>query len=327
VNDGFRHVIFASVRDVSSDELIWSVEHFLHFRDHLYIDGWAFHPRLSVKGLSVQLPDGTRLKSAGYGLPSPDIAAHHGSVAASCRFSIRVLVRSADDARQAHLRFRMSRGPAIQIDTLNRNLEADPFHKLFPRFQEMVRLLDAPTIVEIGSRARSGNVNTGWIPKNATFVGFDAIAGPNVDVVGDAHEIGQYFAGSSVDVIYSVSTMEHLAMPWKVVVEMNSVLKQGGLVFTGTHQTWPVHDAPWDFWRFSVDTWPSLFNEATGFEILDVAMGERASVVADFLSPSTAGLDRQPAYLGSAVISRKTGETGLRWDVDTKQTTHLDYPA
>ena len=30
-----------------------------------------------------------------------------------------------------------------------------------------------------------------------------------------------------------------------------------------------LHDAPWDFWRFSADSWDALFNKRTGFIILD----------------------------------------------------------
>lgn len=221
----------------------------------------------------------------------------------------------------------MSRGPVALAENLNRNLGADPFNQLYLQFHEMVRSLGAPTIVEVGSRARSGNVHVGWLPKDATYTGFDVRDGPNVDLVGDAHKISDYFPNSSVDAIFSLSTIEHLAMPWKAVVEMNSILKIGGLMFVGTHQTWPVHDAPWDFWRFSSYTWRTLFNEATGFEIVDVAMGERASVVADFLTPATAGLDLQPAFLGSSVIARKVGSTDLDWDVDPSMTTDSDYPA
>ena len=312
---------------MDSESLVWSVDHLSHFRGHLYVDGWAFHPRYRVRSISVQLPGGKLIKARGYGLASPDIATHHGDRAKRCRFSLRVAVPNADDARQASLVFRMSRGPAALAENLNRNLGADPFNQLYLQFHEMVRSLGAPTIVEVGSRARSGNVHVGWLPKDATYSGFDVIDGPNVDVVGDAHKISDYFPSASVDAIFSLSTIEHLAMPWKAVVEMNSILKIDGLVFVGTHQTWPVHDEPWDFWRFSSYTWRTLFNEATGFEIVDVAMGERASVVADFLTPSTAGLDLQPAFLGSSVIARKIGSTGLDWDVDLRMTTDADYPA
>jgi SAM-dependent methyltransferase len=316
-----------NVGALSAEPLMWSVDHHSHFRGHLYVDGWAYHPHARVRSMSVLLPDGQVIRADGYGLASPDIQGLHGDGAERCRFSLRVAVPNAHDARQASLVFRLSHGPDARAENLSRNLGADPFNRLYLRFHEMVRSLESPTVVEVGSRARSGNLHVGWLPEDSTYRGFDVIDGPNVDVVGDAHKISQYFPNSSVDAIFSLSTMEHLAMPWKAVVEMNSILRSGGLVFAATHQTWPVHDAPWDFWRFSSFAWAALFNESTGFEILDVAMGERASVVADFLTPSTAGLDEQPAFLGSAVIAKKVGPTSLDWDVDLRRTTDADYPA
>ena len=34
-------------------------------------------------------------------------------------------------------------------------------------------------------------------------------------------------------------------MPWKVVLELNRVMAEGGLLFTATHHTWPPHELPW----------------------------------------------------------------------------------
>lgn len=61
-------------------------------------------------------------------------------------------------------------------------------------------------------------------------------------------------------------------MPWKVVLEMNKVLKKGGVGFIFTHQTTQLQEPPLDFWRYSIYSWDALFNAHTGFEILDRAM-------------------------------------------------------
>jgi hypothetical protein len=157
-------------------------------------------------------------------------------------------------------------------------------------------------------------------------VGFDIKGGPNVDVVGDAHHISRYFSTATVDGVFSLSTIEHLAMPWKAVIELNVILKTHGLVFLATHQTWPVHEAPWDYWRLSEYAWGALLNAATGFEIVDVGMGSPASVVADHMLGGTVGLEREPAFLNSWVLARKTGPTTLRWDVDLAMITDQMYP-
>ena len=136
-----------------------------------------------------------------------------------------------------------------------------------------------------------------------------------MDVVGDAHALPEELADEGFQLVFSIAVFEHLAMPWKAVLSINRVLVDGGLVFVGTHQAFPVHDAPWDFWRFSDRAWHSLFNRATGFEIVATAMGQPADIVPHATLPSVVGIDSQPAFLTSSVLARKIGEPRVAWDV------------
>jgi hypothetical protein len=311
---------------MSTETFGWRVERFAHFHGRLYAQGWAFHLGLRLRSLYVQLPDGTLIKTSGYGLASPDVSAVHGDRASACRFSIEVEIPSAEEALRSKLLFR-GRGRSVVIEAPTEELALDPFHQLFPKFHHMVRAMGTPKVVEIGSRARSGIVNTAWLPQGASYVGFDIVDGPNVEVVGDAHEIGKHFEPSSIDAVFAISTLEHLAMPWQVIAQLNSVMRRGGLAYFASHQTWPLHDSPWDFWRFSTGAWRALLNRDTGFEVVEVAMGDRAAIVAEYLSPATANLDAQPALLGSAVIARKTHTTDLSWRVDPALARDQAYPA
>ncbi|WP_373690468.1 methyltransferase domain-containing protein [Sphingobium sp. DEHP117] len=72
---------------------------------------------------------------------------------------------------------------------------------------------------------------------------------------GQSLKCYQFFEASSFDAVYSVSVFEHLLMPWKVALEMNRVLRMGGIAYIHTHQTLGLHDMPWDFWRFSDTSW------------------------------------------------------------------------
>jgi Methyltransferase domain len=310
---------------MSTGTFVWHVDRFAFFGDHLYAQGWAFHTGFRLKSLLVKLPNGRLIRAKGYPLASPDVAEVHGDGAARCRFSVTVPVASADQARRSALLFR-GEGRSALIAEPTRTLSSDPFHQLFPRFQRMVQAMPRPMIVEIGSRARSGNVNTGWLPEGATYRGFDIVEGPNVDVVGDAHRLSERFEHSSIDAVFSVSTFEHLAMPWQVVAQLNRILRTGGLTYIGSHQTWPLHDSPWDFWRFSSSAWHALLNEETGFTVVEAVMGDGASTVADHLSLGTEELGSNPGFLGSAVIARKTHSSELSWDVDPAAATERGYP-
>ncbi|HJW30392.1 MAG TPA: methyltransferase domain-containing protein, partial [Saprospiraceae bacterium] len=145
---------------------------------------------------------------------------------------------------------------------------------VFTLFTEMMRKIDSPKILEVGSRAVTKDSLYQFLELGSPhqYTGLDIHDGPNVDKVGDAHELSAFFPGGHFDVIMSKSVFEHLAMPWKVVLEMNTVLKQNGLLFIHTLHTFPLHEKPWDFWRFSDEAWKVLLNKYTGFEIIETGM-------------------------------------------------------
>ena len=59
-------------------------------------------------------------------------------------------------------------------------------------------------ILEIGSRAVTGFIPRKFFPL-ANYVGFDIIAGENVDVIGDAHKLSSYFDSSEkFDLVFSL---------------------------------------------------------------------------------------------------------------------------
>ncbi len=203
------------------------------------------------------------------------------------------------------------------------------FHELFPEFLAIVRGLPEPFVVEIGSRDVTGVTRRDLFPTAGRFVGFDVHPGRGVDVVGDAHELSKYFEPNSVDAVLSASVFEHLVFPWKVVLEINRILKPGGYVFLSTHPTWPAHELPWDFWRFPVAGISNLFIPQTGFELIEAIEGlpcRAYSLVAD---APTRLLYRYTMNMGVGVLARKTGDYDreqLRWDVDPRSVVKSEYP-
>jgi SAM-dependent methyltransferase len=213
---------------------------------------------------------------------------------------------------------------SIALDT-----SQDPYHKIFRFFIEETDRRPAGRILEVGSRARSGNVYKGLFRNYAEYIGLDIIEGVNVDVVGDIHQLSRHFDGERFDFVYSVATFEHLAMPWKAVLEINKVMATGGWVYIGTHPTWPPHERPWDFWRFSEEGFRVLLNPVTGFEILECSAGLPCSIVPFGDEPAMRGLCEQPANLGISVIARKIGPSDRRlaWDVDVSEILDTNYPS
>ena len=103
------------------------------------------------------------------------------------------------------------------------------------------------------------------------------------------------------------------------------MLKPGAFGLFVTHQAWPVHDQPWDFWRYSSWAWHSILNRHTGFEILETRMAEPASLVAKV---AHAGVNHGdvPCYQSSSVLFKKIGSTSLDWPVRVSDVTSTIYP-
>jgi hypothetical protein len=248
-------------------------------------------------------------------------------VVAGQRIAFRASMPDAQHGPEVALGFRCADGGRYVVeDPSSIVLQRTRFHGPHQTFVDQLARLPGGTVVEVGSRNRSGRTYTGIVPEHLRYVGVDILEGPNVDIVGDAHELSSLVEPGSVDAVFSIATFEHLAMPWRCAVEINKVLKPGGVCFVLSHQTFPLHETPWDFFRFSDNAWHALFNQATGFEILDIAMGEAAAVTGLAMTPITLDMDRASAFLGSSVTCRKVCDATVDWPVPLDRIARSVYP-
>jgi hypothetical protein len=301
------------------------VDRFSVFDSVVTLAGWVFCSGRNVERIELLIGREPAV-DVPRGFPSDDVAAVFGDAAARCRFSLRAISGAPyEQILAASLRVTFSDGGELVLRELGeRNKGEEPVHRMFLDFLATLAEGAPGRFLEIGSRARSGVERKGLIPATWQYAGFDVVAGPNVDVVGDAHHLSKFFACGSFDGVMALSVLEHLLMPWKFAIELNRVMRVGAVAYFLTHQTYGLHDVPWDFWRFSSDAWPALFNDRSGFEIVRAALGEPAFVVPQ-LSRSSYN-PYAPAYLASAVIVRKISETSLVWDVDVESLIATTYP-
>jgi SAM-dependent methyltransferase len=162
-------------------------------------------------------------------------------------------------------------------------------------------------ILEIGSREVTGKSDARARFSKAEYVGFDFYPGSNVDVVGDAHKLSQYFGDQRFDIIYSIAVFEHFAMPWVVAVEIAKLLKPGGIIFVETHLSHGSHERPWHFFQFSDMALRVLFSPALGFECIEAGasnpiVGRFSALADDYLRfrPVT-GLYCHSEFLGRKI--------------------------
>jgi SAM-dependent methyltransferase len=295
--------------------LHWKVDECSAYFDRLRIRGWCFHTTSPIVGVEAIFPEPpTVVILASFGQESPDVAVSVDPRATHCRFDELLALPAEAIGRDFNLRFTFADKTIVKSDSVLENAcSGDRYFACWVHFVEMLRKLDSGEILEIGSRARSAINFRSFVPTTLRYVGLDILKGPNVDIVGDAHELEKLFGRHRFVASFSWSVFEHLAMPWKVALELNRVLKPGGIVYNATHQTWPLHEEPWDFWRFSQHSWQAIFNAATGFELIEAACGEPARIHPIRSNPATRSVPGEPAFLGSASIVRKISETELSW--------------
>jgi hypothetical protein len=123
-----------------------------------------------------------------------------------------------------------------------------------------------------------------------------------------------------------MAVFEHLLMPWKVALEMNKVMTEGGLALIISHGAWPLHEEPWDFFRFSKESWAGIFNAHTGFAVLEANYQHQASIVPHYIhSPDFEAMSAGPAYLLSGCLVRKVSAPQVAWDAEVGEVYNLGY--
>jgi SAM-dependent methyltransferase len=137
-------------------------------------------------------------------------------------------------------------------------------------FKQLLLGTPEPRVLELGTMRWDEGFAThhqAWAPHASQYVMSDVTDGLDVDVVADAHDLAP-FATSSFDAYIAVSVYEHLRQPWVAAQAAHRVLANGGLLLVFTHQTFPIHGYPSDYYRFTDVGLASLF-EDVGFEVLD----------------------------------------------------------
>jgi hypothetical protein len=303
----------------------FAIDIFAVFGRRLIFRGWVY----DAGGVaSLHLRIGARrvlLESFGQ-IDSADVVGHLGDKASGSRFEEIIAIDPvAEDIATATLVITCHNGKLHEIEHLGAP-RGQRAAMLSETFRSMLQARPAGALLEVGSRARSGVVRRGLTPGGWSYVGLDIMQGLNVDIVADAHELTTAFPSQKFDAVMAFSVIEHMMMPWKFVVELNRVLNMGAIGIFTTHQAWPLHDAPWDFWRFSDRAWPALLNRMTGFEVLEAQMGEPTYFVAQRCHNVTNFGMNNIGYLASNVLFKKVAETQLQWPVGVTDITETNYP-
>ena len=180
-------------------------------------------------------------------------------------------------------------------------------------FLQQVNEMPGPRVLELGTKRAFSDRSTmhkAWIPHAAAFIGTDYQNGLDVDVVADVHCLSSAFPEESFDVVISCSTFEHIKYPWIAAVEIARCLRLGGCVFVQTHQTYPLHGAPYDYWRFTRDGLAALFHPKIGMDTIACCHEFPCSITTEEDPGAIASLD---AFLNTCLCAIKIAATPGEW--------------
>jgi SAM-dependent methyltransferase len=103
------------------------------------------------------------------------------------------------------------------------------------------------------------------------YIGVDwtnTLHGLHADIAADLNK-PLPVASECVDHVVSFEVMEHLREPQVMLAEAFRVLRAGGAITVSTPFQWWVHEAPWDYYRYTCYGHRYLFDKA-GFIDIDV---------------------------------------------------------
>lgn len=131
-------------------------------------------------------------------------------------------------------------------------------YALFERFvRDHAHDLHGCSVLDVGSCDVNGTLRP-LFAGLGTYTGCDLEAGPNVDLVQE----GPYriqLSDAQFSVVVSANCLEHCKRPWLLVLEMDRMLKPGGLLALSVPFNIAPHRFPVDCWRILPDAFEDMF--------------------------------------------------------------------
>lgn len=119
----------------------------------------------------------------------------------------------------------------------------------------------------------------------------------SVDVMAWAHDLP--FGDESFDVVLCTEVLEHCPDPPAVMREVSRVLRPGGRAFVTTPFMIPLHEMPYDYYRYTPSALEALAEQA-GLTALSIK--PRGSYVSVWM-----GVNQMPITRTMSFVSRRTG--------------------
>ena len=121
--------------------------------------------------------------------------------------------------------------------------------------------------------AGAGECRNRELIENQTYIALDAACGDQswnysgLDAIANLEKVP--FKPNSFDVVICTQVLEHVREPQLVLNEFFRIAKEGGSIYISAPQGWGVHQAPYDFFRYTHFGLRYLL-EKSGFEMISI---------------------------------------------------------
>lgn len=132
-----------------------------------------------------------------------------------------------------------------------------------PNVEAAIARFEGGRLLDVGCGARPFECRPGEIE----WIGLDVEGNEHADYHGTALDLP--FSDASFGCVLATQVLEHVEDPLKAMREFARVLTPNGLLVVAVPQYWELHEAPYDFFRFTEYGLRKLC-EFTGFEVLEI---------------------------------------------------------
>lgn len=127
---------------------------------------------------------------------------------------------------------------------------------------------DVLEIYDIGSQDVNGSYKPIFSAPSWNYKGVDMTSGANVDIVLSNPYRWTELPSKSADIVVSGQTFEHITNIWAAILEVDRILKPGGLCCIVAPSSGPEHRYPVDCWRIYPDGFAFLA-ELAGLDLIE----------------------------------------------------------
>jgi SAM-dependent methyltransferase len=87
--------------------------------------------------------------------------------------------------------------------------------------------------------------------RNTELITLDIEGKHNPDILIDITECSKVISSKTFDVVVAIEVLEHVLDPKKAISECHYILKENGVLILSTPWIIPIHDRPFDYYRFT----------------------------------------------------------------------------